>query len=213
MTQGPSVHRSVADAVEAWLRWLPTWEPASHRGRARICRRCMGSPVLIAASIPGDTPHQVSHALVQRMQRIIDRQVDELTERELPTLHAELAGEKLWSSGGYDPTAGLDPEYEGLDPDPELDSLDQPYLFTLAELADASRPAEPLPRPPLSAEEKLALRREIELADRCAEDAGQAVCFALMGHRERIKSALEECVEPKISALLEELSRHLEPPH
>lgn len=209
---GESVHAKVAAGVDAWLAWLPKWEPPSHRGRARLCRRCTGSPILVAAGIDSGTPHQVSHALIQRMQRIIDYQVDELTERELPTLHAELAGEKMWSAGEYDPTAGLDPEYEGLDPDPELDSMDHPYLFTLAGLAEASKPEAALPRPPLSIEEKDRLRQDIARADHCAEQTGQSVCFALMGHRERIKRALDAFVEPKIAALLDELSRHLEPP-
>ena len=212
MSAGETVRERVEAGVEAWLNWLPQWEPPSHRGRARICRRCMGSPILVAAGITADTPHQVSHALVSRMQRIIDRQVELLTERELPTLHAELASDALWSEGKYDPTAGLDPEYDGLDPDPELDSQDQPYLFTLAGLAEETDAEPRLPRPPLSADEKARLRLEIAEADRCAEEAGRSVCFALMGHREKIKAALKRFVEPKIEELLEELSRHLEPP-
>ncbi|MFT4233189.1 MAG: spermidine/putrescine ABC transporter substrate-binding protein [Leucobacter sp.] len=207
-----TIEERVDAAVDAWLRWVPRWEPGTHRGRSRLCRRCTGSPILAAAGIAGDVPHQVTHALVSRMQRIIDRRVDEFTERELPTLHAELAGAEIWQAGGYDPAAGLAPEYEGLDPDPEPDEGEQPFLFTLAGLAEESRPEPPLPRPPLSAEEKQRLRREIELADRCAEEAGREACFALMRHRARIEAAIHRFVEPQIQAMLDELSRNLEPP-
>lgn len=197
--------------VDAWLRWLPSWTPGTHRGRARMCRRCTGSPVLAAAGIAGEVPHQVAHALSSRMQRIIDKAVDDYTERELPALHAELSGEQLWHTAGFEPGAGLDPEYDGLDLDPEAEG-DQPFLFTMAELAEQSRPEPPLPRPPLSAEEKQRLVREIELADTFAEDAGQRLCFALSAHRPRIEAAVQRFVEPQIQSLLEELSKHLEPP-
>jgi len=205
------IEARVSAAVDAWLRWLPKWQPGTHRGRARMCRRCTGSPVLAAAGLAGSVPHQVVHALNSRMQRIVDRVVDEFTENELPALQAELTGEALWNSGGYEPAAGLDPEYEGLDLDPEHEE-GQPFLFTMAELAEQSKQEPPLPRPPLSAEEKRRLRHEIELADRCAQDAGQRVCFALAQHRPRIEAAVERFVEPQIQALLDELTRNLEPP-
>lgn len=211
MSRPASIEDRVSAAVDAWLRWVPTWQPGTHRGRSRMCRRCTGSPVLTAAGIAGDVPHQVAHALTSRMQRIIDRAVDDYTERELPTLHAELTGEQLWHTGGFEPAAGLDPEYDGLDLDPEADD-EQPFLFTLAELAEQSRPEPPLPRPPLSSDEKRRLMREIELADHFAEDAGQQLCFALTEHRERIRAAVERFVEPQIQAMLDELSRNLEPP-
>ncbi len=207
-----TIEERVSVAVDAWLRWVPSWTPGTHRGRARLCRRCTGSPLLAAAGLTADVPHQVMHALVSRMQRIIERRVDEFTASELPALHAELTGEQLWSAGGYDPAEGLAPEYEGLDPDPEPDEGEQPFLFTLAGLAEESRPAPPLPRPPLSPEEKQRLRHEIELADRCAAEAGREVCFALMEHRTRIESAIHRFVEPQIRAMLDELSRNLEPP-
>lgn len=209
--QPDPIETGVGAAVDAWLRWLPTWSPATYRGRSRMCRRCTGSPVLAAAGLQGDTPHQVVHALNSRLQRIIDRAVDDYTEQHLPTLYAELTGEQLWNSGGYDPSAGLDPEYEGVDLDPEVDG-EQPVLFTMAELAEQARPEPPLPRPPLSQEEKRRLRHEIELADRCAHDAGQRLCFALTAHRQRIESAIHRFVEPQIQALLDELTRQLEPP-
>ncbi len=167
--------------------------------------------MLAAAGLEGDAPHQIVHALVSRMQRIIDRAVDDYTERSLPALHAELTGEQLWNSGGFDPGSGLDAEYEGVDLDPETDD-EQPYLFTMAELAEQTKPEPPLPRPPLSPEEKRRIRSEIELADRFAQDVGQRLCFALTEHRPRVQAAVERFVEPQIQALLDELTRHLEPP-
>ncbi|MFD1201726.1 spermidine/putrescine ABC transporter substrate-binding protein [Leucobacter albus] len=206
------IDRRVNTAVEAWLAWLPKWEPAAYRARSRICRRCTGSPVLVASGIPDATPHQVKHALVSRVQRIVDRLVDDYTQENLPMLHAELTGADLWRVGGYDPAAGLDPEFDGLDPDPEPVADDQPFLFTMAGLAEESRPDPPLPRPPLSAAEKDQLRREIQLADLRAADVGNEVCFALMGHRPRISAAIDRFVEPQVRAMLDELSRQLEPP-
>lgn len=205
------IAKGVAAAVDAWLRWLPGWVPGTHRGRSRMCRRCTGSPVLQAAGLADHVPHQVVHALNGRMQRIIDRAVDSYTERSLPTLHAELTGAQLWERGGYEPAAGLDPEYEGVDLDPEAEE-GQPFLFTMAELAEQSRPDLPLPRPPLSADEKRRLAHEIELADRLARDVGQRLCFALAAHRPRIEAAVHRFVEPQIQALLDELTRGLEPP-
>ncbi|QZY52798.1 spermidine/putrescine ABC transporter substrate-binding protein [Leucobacter tenebrionis] len=207
-----AIDERVNAAVDAWLRWVPSWSPGTHRGRSRLCRRCTGSPILAAAGLTNDVPHQVTHALVSRMQRIIDKRVDEFTAAELPALHEELTGEELWRAGGYDPAEGLAPEYEGLDPDPEPDDSEQPFLFTLAGLAEESKPEPPLPRPPLSHEEKQRLRREIELADAHAEEIGREVCFALVAHRGRIEAAIQRFVEPQIRAMLDELSQHLEPP-
>lgn len=211
MSRQDRIEDRVAVAVDAWLRWLPSWQPGSHRGRSRMCRRCTGSPILSAAGILGDVPHQVAHALTSRMQRIIDRAVDDYTERELPALHAELSGEELWNTGGFEPGAGLDPEYDGVDLDPETDD-EQPFLFTMAGLAEQSKPGPALPRPPLNPDEKRRLVREIELADRFADDAGRQLCFAVAEHRPRIQAAVQRFVEPQIQAMLEELSRHLEPP-
>ena len=201
----------VSVAVDAWLRWVPGWAPGTHKGRSRMCRRCTGSPVLQSAGLAADVPHQVVHALNGRMQRIIDRAVDEYTEQRLPTLHAELTGEQMWNAGGFEPGAGLAPEYDGLDLDPEADD-GQPFLFTMTELAEQTRPAAPLPRPPLSNDEKQRLRHEIELADRYASDVGQRLCFSLARHRPRIEAAVERFVEPLIQQLLEELTRNLQPP-
>ncbi|MFV0435149.1 MAG: spermidine/putrescine ABC transporter substrate-binding protein [Leucobacter sp.] len=212
MATGETIEARVDSAVDAWLRWLPKWTPGTHRGRARLCRRCTGSPVVTAAGLGDGVPHQVTHALTSRMQRIIDKRVDEFTAEQLPTLHAELTGAELWQSGGYDPGDGLDPEYEGLDPDPEPEPGEQPFLFTLAGLAEESRPEPHLPRPPLSPDEKRRLRHEIELADAHANEVGREVCFALTAHRDRIASAVARFVEPQVQAMLDELSRHLEPP-
>lgn len=168
--------------------------------------------MLTAAGLEHEVPHQVSHALTSRMQRIIDRVVDEFTEQELPVLHAELTGAELWSAGTYNPQAGLEPEYDGLDPDPEPAEKDQPYLFTLAGLAEESQPAPSLPRPPLTLQERQMLAAEIAHADECAANAGREVCLALLGHRIRIQAAITRFVEPQVNALLDELSRNLEPP-
>ncbi len=197
--------------VDAWLRWLPAWSPGTHRGRSRMCGRCIGSPILDAAGIGGLVPHQVAHALTSRMQRIIDHLVDEYVEAQLPVMHAELAGEAIWSAGGYRPEAGLEPEYEGLDLDPEVEG-EQPTLFTFAGLAEQTRPEPPLPMPPLSAEEKQQLRREMELADQYTNDIGAQLCLALSEHRVRITAAVARFVEPQIQSLLDELAQHLEPP-
>ena len=202
----------VGRAVDAWLAWVPKWEPAGYRARSKICNRCTGSPVLVACGMPEGTPHQVTHALVSRVQRIIDRMVDDYTAEHLPMLHAELSGADLWQVGGYDPAAGLDPEYDGLDPDPVPTEAAQPFLFTMAGLAAEVQPEPPLPRPPLSAEEKEQLRREIHLADLRAQDIGNEVCFALMGHRARVETAVARFVEPQVRAMLDDLTRHLEPP-
>ncbi|MBL3698702.1 spermidine/putrescine ABC transporter substrate-binding protein [Leucobacter luti] len=207
-----AIEERVGVAVDAWLRWVPSWSPGTHRGRARLCQRCTGSPMLAASGLTGDVPHQVMHALVSRMHRIIDRQVDDFTEAELPVLHAELSDAEMWRAGGYDPRANLDPEYEGLDPDPEPGDTEQPFLFTLTGLAEETKPAPPLPRPPLSAAEKQQLRADIARVDEYAAECGREVCFALMTHRDRISAAVHRFVEPQIQAMLTELSEGLEPP-
>lgn len=210
---GETTDARVIAAIESWMRWLPTWQPGAHRTRIRVCRRCVGSPIVAAANIEDDVPHQVTHALVARMQRIIDTTVDEYTEKNLPHLHAELASSAEWhATPGYRPAEGLPPEYDGLDVDPLPHDEAQPFLFTLAELARDTAAPPPLPRPPLTAEEKLSLRHEIELADQCAIETGQKVCFALAEHSTRIRSAIERFVEPQIQQLLDELSQALEPP-
>lgn len=207
-----SLEQQVAEGVDVWLEWLPTWTPATFRGRARPCRRCTGSPFLLAVGIGRDVPHQVAHALVARMQKIVDREVEHFTQVELPMLHGELSEAEMWKNQGYDPTAGLAPEYEGIDPDPEPENHEQPYLFTLAEVAEADRPAPPLPRPPLTAEEKAQLRQDIQMADQRADEAGRLVCFSLATHRRRIQAAIERFVEPHIQELLADLDRFLTSP-
>ncbi len=208
----PSLEAQVGAAVDAWLQWVPKWVPAAHRGRPRLCRRCTGSPIVVASGISADTPHQVKHALVSRMQRIIDRAVDQYTSEHLPMLQSELTGADLWKTDGYDPVAGLDPEFDGIDPDPEPDESGQPFLFTLGGLAEETRPEPTLPRPPLSESEKQQLRREVELADRQASSVGNEVCFALLTHQSRIRGAIARFIEPQVQAMLDDLSKHLEQP-
>ena len=212
MSVSDAIEERVGVAVDAWLRWVPSWSPGTHRGRSKICQRCTGSPILAAAGLTGDVPHQVMHALVSRMQRIIDRSVDRFTETELPALHEELSHDEMWRSGGYDPRANLEPEFEGLDPDPEPGDTEQPFLFTLAGLAEETKPAPPLPRPPLSAAEKQQLREDVARAGEYADECGRGVCFALVAHRARITAAISRFVEPQIQALMSELSEGLEPP-
>ncbi|MDJ0347765.1 spermidine/putrescine ABC transporter substrate-binding protein [Cryobacterium sp. PH29-G1] len=136
-----SIESRVNHEVENWLRWITRWRPATHRGRARLCRQCFGSPIIAAAGLAVDVPHVVQHALSMRMKIVIDASVDEYTERNLPLLAHELnLSERRESAQAYRPAEGLDPEFLGLDLDPQP-AADAPYLFTFAELTDQS-PAE-----------------------------------------------------------------------
>lgn len=201
----------VGSAVDAWIRWLPRWKPPTHRVRTRVCTRCLGSPVLAAAGIDTDVPHAVQHALASRMKTIVDRLVDDYTERNLPLLARELAQTEDRKNRRYRPERGLDPEYDGLqlDPDPVPD---EPFLFTLAELAEDGEVPESMRPVELSDEEKQALRTEIRLADECAVHAGRLVCLALQQHRMRIRQAVAEVVEPQIAAMMASLSENLDAP-
>jgi len=206
-----SLETSVSQAVDAWLRWLPRWHPAAHRGRTRICRRCIGSPILRAAGLVDDVPHQVQHGLATRMKAIVDHAVAEYTERNLPVLRAELrAADLREAQRSYRPGEGLDPEFDGLQLDPDPDP-EQPYLFTLAELGESQARAVP-PPPPLSDDAKEALRTEIALADQCANETGRRICELLVGHRLAIHDAVERYVEPQVTALLDDLALELDSP-
>jgi hypothetical protein len=206
-----SLESQVGQAVDAWLRWLPRWEPANHRGRVAPCRRCFGSPVLSAAGLGSDVPHGVQHGLSTRVKGIVDHAVADYTARNLPMLQAELDQQSERNRRrSYRPSEGLEPEFEGmpLDPDPEPGS---PFLFTLTGLAaeeDAELPA----LPPLSDAAKAALRQEVGLADDYANMIGREVCSILLHHRLRIQSAVAEYVEPQIAALLDDLTRSLDAP-
>ncbi len=206
-----SLETQVSQAVDAWLRWLPRWEPATHRGRVAPCRRCFGSPVLSAAGLGADVPHGVQHGLSTRIKAIVDHAVAEYTALNLPMLQTELDHQAARNRArSYRPAEGLEPEFEGLplDPDPQPGS---PFLFTisgLAEEADAGIPA----LPPLSDEAKAALRQEVGLADDYANMIGREVCTILLHHRLRIQAAITQYVEPQIEAMLEELTRSLDAP-
>lgn len=208
-----SLETRVRTAVEAWLRWLPRWEPPTHRTRSRVCARCFGSPLVAAAGLDGDVPHAVQHALVMRLNAIIERRVDDYTERNLPLLWRELRdADARKRARPYRPGEDLAPEFQGLELDPEP-IQGQPFLFTLAELADEVATPHRLPDPePLSAEAKDALRREMALADDEATRVGMAVCLELTAHRARIREAVERLVEPQIASLLEELTKALDAP-
>ena len=206
-----SLETQVSQAVDAWLRWLPRWEPATHRGRVAPCRRCFGSPVLSAAGLGSDVPHGVQHGLSTRIKTVVDHAVAEYTARNLPMLQSELDQQASRNrSRAYRPTEGLEPEFEGLPLDPEP-VPGQPFLFTLSGLADEADAHVPA-LPPLSEEAKAALRQEVGLADDYANMVGREVCAILLHHRLRIQDALAEYVEPQIEALLRELSESLDAP-
>ncbi|MGX1934338.1 spermidine/putrescine ABC transporter substrate-binding protein [Microbacterium resistens] len=206
-----SLETQVDQAVEAWLRWVPRWEPSTHRGRVAPCRRCLGSPVLSAAGIGANVPHGVQHGLSTRIKTIVDHAVAEYTARNLPMLQAELDQQAARNRArSYRPAEDLDPEYEGmpLDPDPVPGA---PFLFTLAGLADQDAAVLP-PLPPLSEEAKAALRREVGLADEYANVVGREICGMLLRHRLRVQEAIAEYVEPQIEAMLAELTQALDSP-
>jgi len=209
-----SLEGQVRTAVDAWLRWLPRWRIGTARARTRVCRVCFGSPVAVAAGFDGDVPHAVQHALLNRLRHIVDDEVDSYTTRNLPLVTRELRRAAEVGVDGYRPDEGLALEFDGLDVDPEPEP-GQPFLFTLEGLAaeEAARQAAgPDDEPEFSDEAKAALRRELALADEHAQSVGTAVCFAVVGQRERIADAVDRLVEPQVEELLAELSRTLEPP-
>lgn len=206
-----SLEAQVDQAVTAWLRWVPRWAPATHRGRVAPCRRCLGSPILSAAGIGSDVPHGVQHGLSTRIKTIVDHAVAEYTERNLPMLQSELDEQANRNrSRSYRPTEDLDPEFEGLplDPDPVPGA---PFLFTLSGLADEDARELP-PLPPLSDEAKAALRQEVALADEYANLVGREICGILLRHRLAVQAAISQYVEPQIEEMLRELTEALDSP-
>ncbi|MCU1544720.1 MAG: spermidine/putrescine transporter substrate-binding protein [Microbacteriaceae bacterium] len=207
---GP-IESRVDHEVDNWLRWLPRWRPGTHRGRSRLCRQCFGSPIVAAAGLATDVPHAVQHALSMRMKLVIDASVDEYTDRNLPLLGRELRmTEERRAARSYRPSDGLEPEFKGLDLDPQPPP-DAPYLFTFGELSQSENVNEPsLVPPPLTPEEKAAIRVELKLADDYAVLVGKRVCAELAGHRQRIERAIAEHVEPQVQALLADLDSSLD---
>ncbi len=206
-----SLETQVSQAVEAWLRWLPRWQPATHRGRLAPCRRCLGSPILSAAGLGADVPHGVQHGLSTRVKTIVDQAVAEYTAMNLPMLQSELDQQAARNRArSYRPAEGLDPEFEGLpmDPDPVPG---QPFLFTISGLADEAEAGVPA-LPPLSDAAKSALRQEVALADDYANMIGREICAILLRHRLRVQEAVAVHVEPQIEALLADLTRSLDAP-
>ena len=202
-----SLETEVSQAVDAWLRWLPRWEPATHRGRVAPCRRCFGSPILSAAGLGADVPHGVQHGLSTRIKTIVDHAVADYTAQNLPMLQAELDQQAARNRArSYRPAEGLEPEFEGLplDPDPVPGA---PFLFTISGLADEADADVPA-LPPLSAEAKAALRQEVGLANMIGRD----VCTILLHHRLRIQQGVSQYVEPQITAMLDDLARSLDAP-
>lgn len=206
-----SLETQVRQAVDAWLRWLPRWEPATHRGRVAPCRRCLGSPVLSAAGLGSDVPHGVQHGLSTRVKTIVDRAVSRYTALNLPVLQAELDQQAERNRArSYRPGEGLEPEYDGLPLDPEP-TPGAPFLFTIEGLANEI--AEEAPSlPPLTEEAKAALRQEVGLADEYANMVGREICGLLLTHRLRIQAGVAEFVEPQIERMLNELTESLDAP-
>ena len=206
-----SLETQVSQAVEAWLRWVPRWAPATHRGRVAPCRRCLGSPILSAAGIGAGVPHGVQHGLSTRIKAIVDQAVAEYTAQNLPMLQGELNHQADRNRArSYRPAEGLEPEFEGLPLDPEP-VPGAPFLFTiggLAEEVDAGLPD----LPPLSDEAKAALRQEVGLADEYANMVGREICGLLLRHRLQVQAAISQYVEPQIEAMLAELSEALDSP-
>ncbi|WP_298039660.1 spermidine/putrescine ABC transporter substrate-binding protein [uncultured Microbacterium sp.] len=206
-----SLETQVDQAVEAWLRWVPRWEPATHRGRVAPCRRCLGSPILSAVGIGNDVPHGVQHGLSTRIKAIVDQVVAVYTEKNLPMLQNELDQQAARNRArSYRPTENLAPEYEGmpLDPDPIPGA---PFLFTIAGMADEAGDELP-PLPPLSEDAKAALRQEVGLADEYANLVGREICALLLTHRLSVQAAISQYVEPQIEAMLSELTQSLDSP-
>ncbi|MGM1018024.1 MAG: spermidine/putrescine ABC transporter substrate-binding protein [Actinomycetota bacterium] len=206
-----SLETQVDQAVEAWLRWVPRWEPATHRGRVAPCRRCLGSPILSAAGIGADVPHGVQHGLSTRIKTIVDHAVAAYTARNLPMLQSELDHQAARNRArSYRPAEDLAPEFEGLPLDPEP-VPGAPFLFTIAGMADEASSALP-PLPPLSDDAKAALRQEVGLADEYANMVGREICGLLLRHRLAVQEAISQYVEPQIAALLAELTETLDSP-
>jgi hypothetical protein len=206
-----SLETQVDQAVEAWLRWVPRWEPATHRGRVAPCRRCLGSPILSAAGIGADVPHGVQHGLSTRIKTIVDHAVATYTARNLPMLQSELDHQAARNRArSYRPTEDLAPEFEGLPLDPEP-VPGAPFLFTIAGLADDASSDLP-PLPPLTDDAKAALRQEVALADEYANMVGREICGLLLRHRLAVQDAISQYVEPQIAALLAELTETLDSP-
>lgn len=205
-----SLEAKVIHAVEAWLAWLPRWRPANHRGRVRVCPRCFGSPVVRAAGLELDVPHAVQHGLTTRIRSVVEDAVDAYTLANLPSLHRELADAEQRDRRRYRPEEGLPPEFAGLPIDPEPEP-GEPFLFTLAQLAEESAAPPEQPRP-LDEREREQLRREIRMADDCARDAGVLACGIIRGYRPRIRADIDRFIEPQVAALLADLSTQLDSP-
>lgn len=208
-----AIEDSVAQAVELWLRWLPKWQPSTGMTRNRVCGKCIGSPLAQAAGIENWVPHGVQHALIMRLKKIIDARIDRYIEQNLPMMHGELLyDETRRKKLPYRPADGLDPEYQGLELDPPSDP-EQPFLFTLTELADqlASEVPQAPPRT-ITPEHRAALIREIELSDQESRRIGNEICMVLLTYQPVIKTAVDEQIEPQIAELLAELSNELSAP-
>lgn len=206
--------RGVKRAVEAWLAWVPSWTLSSNTTRTRVCRLCLGSPVIAAAGLDRDVPHAVQHALSIRIKRLIASAVDRYADNHLAhvgkALH-ELTQKK--SRQLYRPREGLAPEYEGLDLDPQPTDPQAPFLFTISGLEEQSIVETNANRSSvLSDDEKRGLRKEIALADEFANLTGDRVCAVLARYRPAILHTVERYVELQVTAMLAELEHELTVP-
>jgi hypothetical protein len=201
----------VGAAVDAWLAWLPKWAPSSARSAGRVCRKCLGSPVVAAANL-GEAPHKVQHTLVSRIHAIVDDEVERYTAAELPLLHSELLRSEAQKKAArpYRPEEGLDHEFEGFGVDPEP-VPGEPYLFTLTGLAEQEAREVAAVAPPASVDRDR-LRLEIALSDDRAAAVGRAACLALVDHRARIAEGMALVVAPQLDAMMAELDLGLLPP-
>lgn len=168
--------------------------------------------MLKAAGLDLDVPHAVQHPLSMRIKTLVDDEVELYTAQELPLLHRELGLiEMRRAAQVYHPLEGLGPEFDGVDIDPPAEP-DSPYLFTFEEFAQPLSADDPeLVPPPLTPEEKDALRVEVRLADNYAQLVGRRVCAALVEHKPRLQQAVAAYVEPQVQALLADLGSTLDP--
>lgn len=207
---GRSFETEVRLKIEAWLHWLPKWEPGTGLSRARPCRKCLGSPFIVASGMGLETPHTVKHALVMRLNQLLTKEVDRYIQLNLPLMFQELQQDEVRRSKlPYRPTEGLDPEFEGLELDPP-DNPQEPFLFTIAELASQMAQHElDLKPPPLSEEKKQAIKKELELSDRFTAIVGNRICDELRLHQKTVQGAVDTFVEPQIRRLLSQLQDEL----
>lgn len=196
------IRERVAESVDLWAEWIAErWKLESTDGekvRRRVCRKCANSRFLYYVGMSQTIPHSARHAFVTRMEKLVEDFLDEYIEEHLPHLWHEQEEEQLWKAGRYTSQDSIPVEYRGLEIEPEPVDPNNPYLFTLRELEEHGEEAYTLPRPPLTEEEKQALREEIAVADRVSHRNGMQICEELQRHRNRVLMVLKIYVEPRV---------------